>query len=51
MWSVMNVVCYEWGLLWTRSVMNQVCHERGLSLMWSVMDMVCNEGDCYEYGL
>ena len=42
-WSVMNMVCYEhgllWtGLLWTWSLMNMVCYERGLQWMWSVMN-------------
>jgi len=37
MWSVVNVVCCECGLLWTWSVGNVVCSERGLLWMWSVM--------------
>jgi len=42
-WSVMNMVCYEHGLLWTWSVINMVvCYERGLlwflwtGLLWTL---------------
>ena len=35
--SIMNVVCYDRGLLWT-----------GLLWMWSVMNVVCYERVCYE---
>jgi len=47
-WSVMNILCYERGLLWTGqgSVMNVVCYERGMLWMWSDMNMVW-----YEHGL
>jgi len=49
----MNVVCYEFGLIWTGlkqtgllwiwSVTNVVCSEGGLLRMWSLMNVVCNE--------
>ena len=46
--SVMNVVCYERGLLWTWSVMNVVCYERGLLWTWSILNVVCYDLVCYE---
>jgi len=47
MWSVINVVCYEGGLLWTWSALNVVCNERvrykrGLLWMLSVVNMMCD---------
>ena len=40
MWSVMNVVWYERGLLLTACT---ICYEHGLLWTWSVMNMVCYE--------
>ena len=42
-WSVINVVCYERDLLWTRPVMNVVYYECGLLWTWSVMNVVSFE--------
>jgi len=40
MWSVMNVVWYERGLLRTACM---ICYEHGLLRTWSVMNVVCYE--------
>jgi len=42
MWSVMNVGCYERGLLWTGLLWTR------LLWTWSVMKVVCYGRGCYE---
>ena len=65
-WSVMNVVCFERGLLWMWSVMNgsvmiMVCYEHGLlwtGLLWTWSVFKCGplwtwsviKVVCYEWG-
>jgi len=64
-WSVMNVFCYERGLLITWSVMsgtvinwcvmngfvmNVVCCELGLMWTWSYVNVICNENGLQEGG-
>jgi len=46
--SVMNMVCYERDLLWTRSVMNWSVMNVVCFQMWSVINVVCYERVCYE---